>query len=442
MGGDSSSSLGMPSGEGPVRPRGLSVQLTPTRDHLHQVFIARNVVLLAALGGIAFAIAEAGSALRSPWVAGVLGVLGLLAFLNLFTWYRLKQSAPVSYLEFSMQIVADVLLLTAALYLSGGEASPFNDLYFVPLVIAAATLPLTHTLIVAFTIVGCHWFACVYYAPPTGLLKPDDDMVELLTGGLIAYFVFSMARTSRKHEDLLARIREGYLKQQHATELGTQAATAADQMSSPLATMAVVVGELRDGLCQSPECQRALDVMANRIESCKQILSGLLAQAGYSRVEGGGKVAADKFLAAIVDKCQLMQPEMAVQCHYEGAMPAPEILADTSLEQAILALLNSAPTATPPQVAISGWRDEMRLQIEICACGPSHRPDADAYSGAPLFARRTPAPDDRWNLLMAKTAISRFGGTIEDLAHPDGRVCVKLSLPLLSSPPEVSPTSI
>src|SRR6266849_2418615 len=146
MGGDSSSSLGMPSGEGPVRPRGLSVQLTPTRDHLHQVFIARH--------------------------------LGLLAFLILFTWYRLKQSAPVSYLEFSMQIVADVLLLTAALYLSGGEASPFNDLYFVPLVIAAATLPLTHTLIVAFTIVGCHWFACVYYAPPTGLLKPDDDMVE------------------------------------------------------------------------------------------------------------------------------------------------------------------------------------------------------------------------------------------------------------------------
>src|SRR6266849_3698462 len=74
MGGDSSSSLGMPSnprGEGAVRPRGLSVQLTPTRDHLHQVFIARNVVLLAALGGIAFAIAEAGSALRSPWAAGV-----------------------------------------------------------------------------------------------------------------------------------------------------------------------------------------------------------------------------------------------------------------------------------------------------------------------------------------------------------------------------------
>src|SRR5712691_2878001 len=106
--------------------------------------------------------AEAGSAVRSPWVEGVLGVLGLVALLNLFTWFRLRQSAPVSYLEFSMQIVADVLLLTAALYHSGGEASPFNDLYFVPLVIAAATLPLTHTSVVAFIIVGCHWLACAY----------------------------------------------------------------------------------------------------------------------------------------------------------------------------------------------------------------------------------------------------------------------------------------
>src|SRR5438128_11290418 len=110
-----------PSGEG-LRSREPFIQLTPTRDHLHQLFIARNVVLLAALGAITAAMAEGGSALRSPWVAGVLGVLGLLAFLNLLTWFRLRQSAPVSHLEFSIQIVADVLLLTVALYHSGGEA--------------------------------------------------------------------------------------------------------------------------------------------------------------------------------------------------------------------------------------------------------------------------------------------------------------------------------
>jgi len=422
-----------PSGEGPGS-RELFVQLTPTRDHLRQLFIARNVVLLAALGAITVATAEAGSALRFPWVEGVLGVLGLAALLNLFTRFRLRQSTPVSHLEFSMQIVADVLLLTAALYHSGGEASPFNDLYFVPLVIAAATLPLTHTLVVALIIVGCHWLACAF-DPLSGLPKPDNDMVELLTGGLIAYFVFNMARASRRHEHLLSRTRESYLKQEHSRELGTLAAITADQMSSPLATMAVVVGELRAGLFRSSGGRQALDVVANGIQSCKQTLSRLLEQAGYSRTEGGTKVAADKFLATIVDKCQLMQPGMAVRCSYDGATPAPEICADTSLEQAILALLNGSPAATSRQVVISGRQDETRLQIEICA---RERADANAYSDTP--GRSAPAPEDR-TLLMAKTAISRFGGTVEDLTRRDGRVRVRVSLPLLASLPE-GPTDV
>jgi len=37
-----------------------------------------------------------------------------------------------------------------------------------------------------------------------------------------------MARTSRSHEQALARIREDYLKQRHLTELGTMAAVTAD----------------------------------------------------------------------------------------------------------------------------------------------------------------------------------------------------------------------
>jgi two-component system sensor histidine kinase RegB len=147
-------------------------------------------------------------------------------------------------------------------------------------------------------------------------------------------------------------------------------------------------------------------------------------------VEGGGKVPADKFLAAIVDKCQLMQPWMVVQCHYEGNLPAPEILAETSLEQAILDLLNSAPVVTPLQIEVSGWWDESRLQIRICTGGPLPSPDADAHAGVPLFARKAIAPGDRQDLFMAKTTIGRFGGTIEETAQPDGRVCIELSLPL------------
>jgi two-component system sensor histidine kinase RegB len=408
-----------------LRIADLPAQVTPTRSHLRQLFMARIAVLLA--GSIGVAIAAAESALRSP---GIVAILGALALVNLLTWFRLRQSAPVSYNQFLLQILADVVLLSTAMCVSGGDASPFHDLYFVPLTIAAATLPWRHTLVTAGAIVGFRELACNYYIPLPGFAAPEHEMVELLTGALIAYFALCMASTSRKHEQLLARIRESYLKQRHLTELGALAATAADRISSPLTTIAVVVGELRDGACQSSECHQALDLIANRIELCKQILSRLLASAGFSRGESARKMPADKFVAAIADKCEMLQPWVAVQCQCEGSHPVPAILTETSLEQAILVFLNGAPVPAPMEVEISARWDRKSLQIRMCTAGPLPPPESAAHAGLPLFARKTMAQSDRQDLFMAKATITRFGGTVEEVTQPDGHARLELHLPL------------
>ena len=409
----------------PGKPRERFVQLTATRDHLRFVFMTRSVLLLAVCAGIGFALAQEGVAFVSPRGAAV---VALALTLNGLTWLRLQQPAPVSYHEFLMQILADVMLLSAALCFSGGDASPYHDLYFVPLTIAAATLPWRHALIAVLAIIALRELACVYYVSLAGLVSPDHELVELLTGALIAYFVFSMARTSRRHEQQLAEIRENYLRERHSAELGSLAAAAADQLSSPLATMAVVVGELRDGVEGPAERRRALEIVAKQIETCKQISSRLLASAGNGRAEGGGRVSADKFCAGIADKCNLMQPWMSVQCRYRhGPSPAPEILADASLEQAILVLLRSDAGAAR-QVELSAAHDDTRLELRLCARAP--RSAADADPGAPLFARARLAPADRLDLLMAKSTIARFGGSVREAAHQDGQVCVELSLAL------------
>jgi two-component system sensor histidine kinase RegB len=154
------------------------------------------------------------------------------------------------------------------------------------------------------------------------------------------------------------------------------------------------------------------------------------AVAGYSRAEGGGKVPADKFCAAIADKCQLMQPWMTVRCRYAaGLSPIPEIFADASLEQALLVLLRSAP-GTAQQVEMSIAWDETHLQIVLCERGRRSRSDAAIDPGIPLFARMALAPGAQLDLVMAKTTLDRFGGTVQDRSR-DGYVCVELSLALL-----------
>ena len=414
-----------PSGE-VLRIADLPAQVTPTRGHLRQLFIARNAVLLAGCIWVA-GMAAAESALRSP---GIVGILGALALVNLLTWLRLKQSVAVSYNQLLLQILADVVLLTAAMCVSGGDASPLEDLYFVPLTIAAATLPWRHTLFTAAAIVGSRVLACHLYIPMPAFAPPEHEMVELLAGALIAYFAFCMASASRKHEQMLARIREDYLKQRHLTQLGAMAAATADRMSSPLGTIAIIVGELRDGTYRSSECQQALDVIASRIELCKLILTRLVASASFSRGERACRMPADKFLAAMVDKCQLLQPWMAVQCQYEGGLPAPAVLVETPLEQAMLVLLNSSAAWTPMQVEVSGRSDENCLRIQIRTAGLLPPADAAAYAAVPLYARKAMVGRDRQDLFMAKATISGLGVTIEEARRPDGHACIKLSLPL------------
>ena len=412
---------------GQPAPDDRFVQLTATRAHLRFVFITRNVLLAALCAWMAVALLEGGSWWISTWIAAVAAPA---AIVNLATWLRLKHVAPVSNGEFLLQVLADVLVLSGAVCLSGGDSSPFEALYLLPLTVAAATLPWPHTVAVVLAILGCREFACIYSGAATAHFAPDEEMIEILTGGSIAYFVFCLARTSRKHERFVAEIRENYLKQRHAAELGTLAAVAADQLSSPLATMAVVVGELRDGVGPPAERNQALEIVARQIDSCKQVASRLLASAGYSRAEGGGKMAADKFCAAIVDKCQLMQPWMTLQCRYESGMsPAPQILAEASLEQAILVLLKSAPGAALRVEITIRW-DEECLWIRLCDRAPPTPADTDAGPGAPLFARAALTPADRLDLLMAKAAIDRFGGTLKDQAQADGKACVELSLSL------------
>jgi two-component system sensor histidine kinase RegB len=425
---EQSGAAGVPvSSAAPPAPDDRFVQLTATRAHLRFVFMARNVLLLAFCVWMVAALMEGGSWSISPWVAAIVGTAMVL---NAATWLRLKHVAPVSYGEFLLQIIADVVLISGGVCLSGGDASPFEALYLLPLTVAAATLPWPHTVAVILAIVGCREFACIVSGPAIVPSAHDEEMIELLTGVSIAYFVYCLARTSRKHERFLAEIRENYLRQRHAAELGTLAAVAADQLSSPLATMAVVVGELRDGVGPPAERNQALEIVAKQIESCKQVASRMLASARNSRADGVGKVAADKFCAAIVDKCQLMQPWMTLQCDYEGgAAPAPEILAETSLEQAILVLLRSAPGAAL-RVEISIRWDDERLWIRLCDCAPRSPAAVDAGAGAPLFARTALAPADRLDLLMAKAAIDRCGGTLREQAQADGKACVELSLSL------------
>lgn len=112
-------------------------------------------------------------------------------------------------------------------------------------------------------------------------------------------------------------------------------------------------------------------------------------------------------------------------------LPAPSIVADPRLEQAILNLLNNAAQATPRPLELRlGWSSR-ELCIDIRDHGPGFPPAVLAQGGQSSF----PAHADGCGvgLMLTRSAIEQLGGRLT-LSNPDeGGALARIELPLTTS---------
>ena len=112
---------------------------------------------------------------------------------------------------------------------------------------------------------------------------------------LIAWFVVKMGISIRERDKDLALAREQALRNEQIIALGTLAAGAAHELGTPLATMAVVTGELQNEYTENREFQDNIRILRDQITQCKHTLTQLLADAGQARAEEGSGQAVDLF---------------------------------------------------------------------------------------------------------------------------------------------------
>lgn len=408
----------------------------PARDHLRQLVLLRTIAIAGQIVTVSFVNSVLDVALPLlPLVAGI----GFLALFNLATWLRLGLRQSVSDRELFAQILADVAVFTALLYLTGGAANPFAIMYVLNLAIAAVALPPAYTWNVAAVTAGCYLLLMFFNTPLTHaggeplqyrFLIAGMGINFVITGGLIAYFVVKMTDTLREHERLLAQAKQRDLHNERIVQLGALAAGAAHELGTPLSTVAVVVKELQGRWRRRPDLLRELGVISNQIELCKDTLSDMLASAGHARMEGGEKVALDGFLQALVENWRSTRPQAVVTCRCHGTPLAPEIVIERSLRQAIVNLLNNAADASPEQVDVEGRWDERELCIRICDRGPGILPEAADRIGKDFFTTKPPGKGHGVGLVLSSAVISRFGGSVKLFNQPERGACTEVRLPL------------
>ncbi len=401
----------------------------PLGRNLERIFVMRNIAILAQCLVIAFV--HRVLSIPLPLLPMGLAIL-FSALVNLGTRYRLTVPYPVTEFEFFFHLLFDVAILTILLYFSGGSTNPFVSLYLIPLIITAAALSWRHTWAMAAITATCYTLLMKHFVPlhqQTFMLHVYAMwMTFVFSTFLIASFVVRMGESIRERDRLLAKAREEALRDERIVALGTLAAGAAHELGTPLATMALLCDEIESERAEDEALGRDLAILSAQIGTCKRILTGLLASAGDARAEGGRMAPADEFLESMLDQWQLMRPSASPSCR-KPERPSPVILADQTLSQAILNLLNNAADASPENIEIElGW-DDAEISIEIRDRGPGLAPEVAARVGEPFFSTKE---GFGIGLFLANASIERMGGRVQLFNREGGGAVTRVTLPAIT----------
>ncbi len=373
----------------------------------------------------------------------LLTLIAVLVAISLWTWRRLKQRAAIGDAGFLAQLVIDVLVLTAILYSTGGASNPFAWVYLIPLSIAASVLSAAASWAIAALTVICYSSLMFGLPAPAPMHAGHDQAFSqhllgmwfgfVLSATLVAWLVSGMARSLRRRERLLAEAREKALRDEQLVALATLATGAAHELGTPLATMAVLTGELTRQDDLPTRAREQLQILRAQIGRCKEALSVISASAGENRAEGGALVSCDRFLRQVVTQWKMQRPRGRIETDLADEMQHGCILAERTLLQALVNLLNNAADASPRPVQLRASTVGDALEVEILDRGPGPCPDTQAGLGR----RRHSAKEYGLGLglFLTYATVQRLGGDIRLFEREGGGTRTRLRLPLQEAGP-------
>jgi two-component system sensor histidine kinase RegB len=402
---------------------------------LRRLFLLRNVAIIGQIAAIA---ATSGVLKMSLPLLPLTAIIAAQALMNAITWLVLRHNWQVSYPVFGAHLLIDVLALSGLLYCAGGATNPFVSLFLIPLAISATVLPSRYTWALAAVTIVCYTGLLYDYIPLPHMMHADMSPFGMhvygmwlgfvLSAGIIAYFVVGMGKTLRQREHALAAARERALRDAQLVQLGTLAASTAHELGTPLGTMALLAEELEETCDRNdPEMNERLGMLRGQIDRCKTALATLAASAGNVRLSGGGVMAIDGYLASLQAEWQQTHPDTVLNTRWEGEQPAPAILADRTLSQAINNILDNAADVSPRAIEWYAHWNQSECVLEIRDWGPGLTREAEQKVGKVPY---TDKPEGLGlGLFLAHAIIGRFGGSVTLFNCEDGGSCTRVLLP-------------
>ncbi|MBF7051944.1 HAMP domain-containing histidine kinase [Halomonas sp. KAO] len=410
---------------------------TPNRN-LVRLTIVRGITWTGFLAAIIFGVEVLGFELE---VTAVISVILVMALINLATWWRLGRHRDVTDGEYLLHLLADVGGLTLLFYFTGGASNPFITYYLVPVTIAAATLPWRCAWIIAATSMLGYSALLAFYHPVPQLGGGHGSSGELnlhvlgmwlnfaLSAGLVTFFIYRMAHALRRREQALSRTREAALRNEQVIAVATQAAGTAHELGTPLSTMAVLLSEMREEAeaDDHPRLQQDIELLRQQVDTCKSRLQQLVESADRRRMGKPQITDAEVWLGGVVQRWLVLRPDVSHQMSVAEHRSRPMLAVDTTLEQALINLLNNAADANPDDIAVSLDWDDDEVIVDIRDHGPGVALSIADQLGETFVSTKSKGMGI--GLFLTHATINRFGGGVSLYNHPEGGTLTEVVLP-------------
>ncbi len=326
------------------------------------------------------------------------GVIAASVVLNVGLTLRYAASHRLTNREATVYLGFDVLQLAMLLYLTGGISNPFALMFLAPVVIAAATLNLGNTLILAAIAFSSVCVISVFHEPlpwPVGeaLVLPTLYQVgiwaSLVIGiGFTSVYAWRIASEGARMSAGLAATQLALSREHRLASLGALATAAAHELGTPLGTIAVVARELERALPAGSSEALDASLLREQAERCRAILARL-ANPEETLLGETARLPLGPFLEDIVEPYRGEDLEITIELkpETEGDAP-PQVWRAPELLHGLGNIIENAADFAKSRVRVQARWNASRLSIAVEDDGPGFAPDIFERIGEPYITSR------------------------------------------------------
>jgi len=219
-------------------------------------------------------------------------------------------------------------------------------------------------------------------------------------------------------------------EEDHIVRMGLLASGAAHELGTPLASVAVILGDWRHmpKLRADEELMADIEEMQANVQRCKSIVTGILLSAGEARGESPTVTTVNEFINETVQEWRNARP--AANLKYRNIFGSNvSIVSDSTLKQVITNLLDNAFEASPDWIEFRIERHDASLMLQFTDAGPGFVPEMLHELGKPYRSTKGKIGGGL-GLFLVVNVVRKLGGSVSAINRSAGGAVVTVTLPL------------